>query len=493
MPVLSSPNGVSADEAFAAEGAGVGADPVLTALGEAESAYLGVRDDLDRRLAEIGLAEAERDRAREAERRAEAEIQRLRDELAREKKTADEAERLRDQLAREKKKAARSEERARQLSDAMQHLHQALFDGNVYKLILRACMTITGATRGLYVTAWKDNLRIRAAVDIDGYPAAPPSDFLKALCDRVAETNDTFVVDGPGDPDVAGLPEPKPGEKFRNFIVAPAVVMKHFNGIVLLADKVDGHFDEDDVDMVLGIGKHAGVAVENRRLQDELLGAYFSVVGVLADAVEAKDPYTRGHCELVSRHARRTAEKLGLGAAERSIVCFGGLLHDVGKIGISDGVLNKPGKLMPEEWDLMRSHVRIGRDLLSRVPALQHVADVVMHHHERYDGGGYPDGLGADAISIASRIICVTDAYCAMISKRSYKESMTEAEARAELRACRGSHFDPAVVDAFLAVLAEPEEKDDAPDHFGVSSPHYHPLELEHALERAPADNRHKG
>jgi len=143
---------------------------------------------------------------------------------------------------------------------------------------------------------------------------------------------------------------------------------------------------------------------------------------------------------------------------------------------------------MPEEWDLMRSHVRIGHDLLVRVPVLRHVADVVMHHHERYDGGGYPDGLGADQISLASRIICVTDAYCAMISKRSYKESMTEEEARAELRNCKSTHFDPAVVDAFLAVLGEPDVIDDDPDRGGVSASFYHPYELSHALERPPAD-----
>src|SRR4030095_11402518 len=112
----------------------------------------------------------------------------------------------------------------------------------------------------------------------------------------------------------------------------------------------------------------------------------------------------------------------GLTDAERGLVCYGGLLHDVGKIGVSDGVLNKPGRLMPEEWELMRSHVRVGRDLLGHVPALEQVADVVLHHHERYDGGGYPDGLKGEEIPLTSRIVCVADAYCAMIAKRSYKE-----------------------------------------------------------------------
>jgi len=440
-------------------------DPVLTGLKETEQAYLKVRGAFDRRIDELDEAEAQRDQAREAERELTEDIRRLR-----------------DQLTREKKRSARHEERSRQLAEALKDIHRSLFDGNVYKLILRACMTITGATRGLYLTAWDENLRIRAAIDIDGYPEAPPSDFIKELCNQAALTNETLVCNGPDDQKT--LPQPhRPGEQFRNFLVAPAVVMKHWSGVVVLADKSHGGFDEEDVDVVLGIGKQAAVAVENRRLQDELLGAYFSMVGVLADAVEAKDPYTRGHCEQVARYARRTAEKMQLEAAERSIVCFGGLLHDVGKIGISDGVLNKPGKLMPEEWDLMRSHVRIGRDLLSRVPALDHVAEVVLHHHEHFNGAGYPDGLRADQISLASRIICVADSYCAMISKRSYKESMTGADAVAELVRCKGSHFDPAVVDVFIAILAEPSDLDDCPDGCGLPPDFYHPFELRHALE----------
>jgi HD-GYP domain-containing protein (c-di-GMP phosphodiesterase class II) len=182
---------------------------------------------------------------------------------------------------------------------------------------------------------------------------------------------------------------------------------------------------------------------------------------------------------------RRTAEKLGLSEAELSIVCFGGLLHDVGKIGVSDGVLNKPGKLLPEEWDLMRSHVRVGRDLLARVPALDSVADFVLHHHERYDGKGYPDGLSGEQIALAARIICAVDAYSAMVAKRCYKENMSEAEARQELLRCKGSHFDPAVVDALLAVLDTPAEEDDCPDGCGLPPRFHHPAALRHALREA--------
>jgi len=188
--------------------------------------------------------------------------------------------------------------------------------------------------------------------------------------------------------------------------------------------------------------------------------AYVSTVSILADAVEAKDPYTHGHCEMASRYARLVAAGMELEAGEQAVVCYAALLHDVGKIGVSDGVLHKPGPLLPEEMELMRAHVRVGHDLLRNVPVLQPVADVVLHHHERFDGDGYPDGLRGDEIPLASRIVAVVDAYCAMITRRSYKEAYTEQHAREEIRRCAGSQFDPHVVDVFLQVVESPLSDD---------------------------------
>lgn len=370
----------------------------------------------------------------------------------------------------ERKRAERHKDRAAKLAAALKDVHKSLFSGNVFEAILRVSLSLTGGTRGVYLTSWDDGrVKVRAAVGVGDYPNKPASEFLKALCDRVKSDGKTFVCNEAAE--FAVFPPPAdPAEKFESCLVAPAVLLERFNGVVVLADKPN-EFDDDDVETVMSVGDGAGVAVQNQNLQNELMQAYFSVVGVLADAMEVKDPYTKGHCQLVARYARRTAEKLAAADEKlKSVCCYGGLLHDVGKIGVSDGVLNKPGKLTPEEWSLMQSHVRIGRDLLAKVPALDGVADVVLHHHERWDGGGYPDGLRAEQISLASRIVCVVDAYSAMTSKRSYKESATADEARAELLKCRGTHFDPAVVDAFLAVLDDPEDADDdcAPDGCGV-------------------------
>ena len=419
-------------------------DPVLAALSRTAEQYRATRDAWKSEMAEARAVVDELALAREAERNA-----------------LEELRRVRGALEKERQQAMRQRERAERLAAALKDVHRALFSGNVFDLILKACLSLTGATRGLYLVARSDGrLQVRAAADVDGYPNKPLSAFVRGLCDRVLTERESFVCNGPADL-AAFPPADGPDEGFQNCLVAPAVLLHEFNGVVLLADKPGGEgFDRDDVELVMSIGDQAGVALQNRHLQDELLRAYFSIVGVLADAMEAKDPYTSGHSQMVARYARRTAARLAASDKLRSECCYGGLLHDIGKIGVSDGVLNKPGKLLPEEWDLMRSHVRIGRDLLAHVPALDGVAAVVMHHHERYDGNGYPDGLRGEQIPLAARIVCVVDAYSAMISKRSYKDSARPEEARQELIRCKGTHFDPQVVDAFHAALAEPAEED---------------------------------
>jgi putative nucleotidyltransferase with HDIG domain len=244
------------------------------------------------------------------------------------------------------------------------------------------------------------------------------------------------------------------------------VLLANLDGVVLAADKMDGEFDERDIEALLSVGDQAAVAVKNRHLERALQTAYVHTVTMLADAVEAKDPYTHGHCEMASRYARLVAARLDLTEHDRALVCYGALLHDVGKIGVSDGVLNKPGPLLPEEVELMRAHVRVGYDLLRNVPALQEVADVVLRHHERFDGQGYPDGIRGEEIPMPSRIVAVVDAYCAMITRRSYKDAYPDADARAELRRCSGTQFDPQVVEAFLEVLDTPESVDADDDNF---------------------------
>jgi HD-GYP domain-containing protein (c-di-GMP phosphodiesterase class II) len=186
----------------------------------------------------------------------------------------------------------------------------------------------------------------------------------------------------------------------------------------------------------------------------ELSHAYRGTALLLGDVVEADDAYTGDHTRGVVAMAMDVAEHMGLDASARQRVEFGALLHDVGKIAIPKSIINKPGPLDDDEWALIRTHTVEGQRLLDRVGGLMRdVGLVVRASHERWDGRGYPDGLAGQAIPIEARVVACCDAYNAMTTTRSYRRAMSAEDALAECRACAGSQFDPAVVDALVAVV----------------------------------------
>jgi HD-GYP domain-containing protein (c-di-GMP phosphodiesterase class II) len=376
-------------------------------------------------------------------------------------------ERDRRELSELRASYARLERRAHHVGEAIKRIHAALFDGGVSEMILRSAIVLTGATRGVYVTARGDKLKVRAVSGVDPFARGEPSEFIAAIARKAIDQHDTIVLN---DIDHDGASR-RPHEEFVNCAAIPVTMMDNLDGVVILADKIPDGFNEEDVEAVLSVGDHARVAMRNVSLERELQNAYLATVSMLADAVEAKDPYTRGHCETASRYARLTGRALELADRERESLCYAALLHDVGKIGVSDGILNKPGPLLPEERQVVESHVRIGYDLIRSVPVLSDVATIVLHHHERYDGAGYPKRLQGDDIPMGSRVLAVVDAYCAMLDKRSYKDALTPAEARAELLRCAGTQFDPDVVNAFIRVLDDPDSLDGDMDDFAECGP----------------------
>ena len=358
---------------------------------------------------------------------------------------------LRGEIAVLRENARAESERVPALLASIQSLHQALYAGSTSAHILRASLDVTSAERGYYVSDEAGSLRVRAVVDVPALVGERPSPFISALCRLVLSSRDTVRWSAEHPPE--GL-TPGEGERFREGIAVPVSRRGEPAGVIVALDK-DGVFYEDEVRSLLSVGTQAGIALENAQLRAQIQHAYVATIGMLADTLEAKDPYTKGHCDQVSQYARHAAERLALSDDEARVACYAALLHDVGKIGVSDGILNKPGPLIPEERRLVQAHVRIGFDLLSSIPALQDVARATLHHHEWFDGSGYPDGLAGDHIPIASRIVAVVDAYCAMLDKRSYKEAYTPEHAREELRRCAGSQFDPAIVEAVLAAIQE--------------------------------------
>ncbi len=177
------------------------------------------------------------------------------------------------------------------------------------------------------------------------------------------------------------------------------------------------------------------------------------VAMALAQALEERDRYTGEHSESVVDLTARVAEALALPAEQVENVRLAALLHDIGKIGIPDEILHKPGPLDDREWEIMRQHPAIGERILRAMPGLGPAARVVRHEHERVDGGGYPDGLAGDQIPIGARIILACDAYHAMVSDRPYREAMSHTDAMAELNAHAGTQFDADVVEALIGYL----------------------------------------
>lgn len=174
----------------------------------------------------------------------------------------------------------------------------------------------------------------------------------------------------------------------------------------------------------------------------------------LGAAIDAKDPCTRAHSEEVAVVAEMLALSLGLGHDMARVIHVAGHLHDIGKIGIPDAVLRKPGSLSVGEWDMVRRHPVMGHDILQPVGCLRlaGVPRMVLHHHERWDGKGYPDKLKGPRIPIGARVIAVADSLSAMLQPRAYRAPMPFGEAAAEVRRCVGTQFDPHVVDAFGAI-----------------------------------------
>lgn len=194
----------------------------------------------------------------------------------------------------------------------------------------------------------------------------------------------------------------------------------------------------------------------NEQLHDkneELERAYLDTIGILRQTVEAKDPYTRGHSDRVSEYSVLIGKKLGLDEKTLHILKIGGLFHDIGKIGIPDSILLKESKLSDEEYSQIKNHPMIGVHMLGDAAIFTDILPIVKHHHERYDGRGYPSQLVGEDIPYVARIAAVADTFDAMTSKRSYRDSLPIDVVRAEIERCSGTQFDPNISKVFLDIM----------------------------------------
>jgi len=242
----------------------------------------------------------------------------------------------------------------------------------------------------------------------------------------------------------------------KSVICAPLLVHRRLIGVIEVLNKADGSdFNEQDLETLTSVASTAAMAIENTQLHQSVLDAYKSTIKALAAAIDAKDHYTRGHSQRVMEYTLMGAMYLALPREELEILEYAGILHDIGKIGIDDRILSKPARLTDEEWEIMRQHPRIGAGILQEIPFLKKARALILHHHERFDGSGYPNGLKQEDIPMGARLLAIADAFDTMTTDRAYRVRFDVDTAMKELYNCSGIQFCPVAVDAFFAGYQE--------------------------------------
>jgi len=256
--------------------------------------------------------------------------------------------------------------------------------------------------------------------------------------------------------DVTRDPEYVPGlHDGRCEMAAPILGPGGPVGVLDAESPKSGAFNLDSLTVFETFAHQIAVALENARLHAANRKTFYQTIRALAQVIEARDSYTRGHSERVSQYARRIGEAMGLSRKELQVLEQASLLHDIGKIGVRDAVLHKTGALDDEEREAIERHPTIGDDILHPVAFLREALVAVRHHHEHWDGSGYPAGLSGEAIPLIARIVAVADAYDAMTSTRPYRRALSDSEALAEICRLSGVQFDPVVVRAFRTVMEQ--------------------------------------
>jgi len=216
--------------------------------------------------------------------------------------------------------------------------------------------------------------------------------------------------------------------------------------------RLEGKVVEKTIDLIRKNKKVEQQAKNLEHLLLDLRESYEATLDALVSAIESRDCETKHHCRRVQAYAVMLAQRLGVGADALVDISYGSLLHDVGKIGVPDSILLKPGKLTEEEWRTMRNHTLIGYKMVSRIKFLKGAAEIVLYHHERWDGKGYPYGIAGAEVPLGARIFSVIDAFDAITSKRVYKDAIPVDAAKLEIERASGTQFDPRVVAAFLQI-----------------------------------------
>jgi len=276
-----------------------------------------------------------------------------------------------------------------------------------------------------------------------------------SMAEHAMSQDNVLVVNNVNDhPELAGKSQGQYESNAFALVRVPLKAQGQALGLLSVTERIgDPEFTARDRKLLEGFSAMGASALLNCHLHKSINMQMMSTIHALASAVDAKDKYTHDHAGRVASLCVATARELGITEQPRlREIELSGLLHDIGKIGIPDAILSKPEQLTPEEYKTIQAHTHIGAKIVQHVPGLENVAKAIHHHHERFDGLGYPDNLAGEAIPLASAIISVADTYDALTSDRPYRKAGSNEDAVAELTRCKGTQFDPNVVDALVKI-----------------------------------------
>jgi HD-GYP domain-containing protein (c-di-GMP phosphodiesterase class II) len=321
--------------------------------------------------------------------------------------------------------------------------------GNVKGLILKAAIELVEAEKGLLISREDDDGD--GALDVvlsHGFEHDPSQSALAQRFGRAVLARDEILrEDDPRRPDSAEATAAD-GE-IEALVAIPLYLRDRFHGVIVCANRPGG-FEEVGDELLLALGDHAGTVLHHGRLEHELRDAHRSAVRVLTEAVAAHDPVLHRETSELAVHAGLLSEELGFDDRRRDVVITATLLRTVGRLALPTRPWLCPGPLTPDARSLIELHPRLGFNVLMQAPALHDVAGVVLYHHERFDGTGYPAGLSGQDIPLGARVLAILEAYGAMTRERPYREPWSPEEACRELIAVAGTQFDPEVVELFV-------------------------------------------
>ena len=242
----------------------------------------------------------------------------------------------------------------------------------------------------------------------------------------------------------------------NSFISVPLSLENEVFGVLHVCEKKTGEeFQQEDLQFLVNVSRVAAIGLKNISLHAQMQDSYLKTITALASALDARDPYTKCHSENVTRYSVMIARALNLSLAEIEKLKRAGLLHDIGKIGIRDEILLKPGKLTAQEFEQIKAHPAKGETIIKSLPFLGEIPIWVRHHHERFDGKGYPDGIEGERIELGARILAIADTFDAMTSDRPYRKALSLEVTVEEIKRNKGSQFDPEIADCFLKIIEQ--------------------------------------